>query len=147
RFLHPSFTATAAVHEIARGSTSSPRADTENLARPEPGEGRAEEAEPHGSAGVEAGLLGFSVAIALLGIWIAYRFYVSCPERPDPLAAVSPTAYRTLLNKYYVDEIYDATVVSGTYPSGRGLWTFDRQVVDGAVNGSGWATLVGSWVS
>src|SRR5439155_15441571 len=49
--------------------------------------------------------------------------------------------------KYYVDEMYDATVLSGTFGAGRGLWTFDRRVVDGAVNGSGWATLVGSWLS
>ena len=31
--------------------------------------------------------------------------------------------------------------------SGRGLWTFDRKVVDGAVNGSGWFTLISSWFS
>ena len=40
-----------------------------------------------------------------------------------------------------------ATVVSGTFASGRGLWAFDRKVVDGAVNGSGWVTLVSSWLS
>ncbi len=31
--------------------------------------------------------------------------------------------------------------------AGRGLWTFDRNVVDGAVNGSSWLTLFGSWMS
>jgi NADH:ubiquinone oxidoreductase subunit 5 (subunit L)/multisubunit Na+/H+ antiporter MnhA subunit len=31
--------------------------------------------------------------------------------------------------------------------AGRGLWTFDRRVVDGAVNGSGWLTLFSSWLS
>jgi NADH-quinone oxidoreductase subunit L len=46
-----------------------------------------------------------------------------------------------------VDEIYDATVVSGTMRSGRWLWAFDRRVVDGFVNGSGWLTLISSWMS
>ena len=49
--------------------------------------------------------------------------------------------------KYYVDELYNATVISGTFASGRGLWAFDRKVVDGAVNGSSWLTLVSSWLS
>jgi NADH-quinone oxidoreductase subunit L len=38
-------------------------------------------------------------------------------------------------------------VISGTMASGRGLWVFDRNVVDGAVNGSSWMTLFGSWMS
>jgi NADH-quinone oxidoreductase subunit L len=56
-------------------------------------------------------------------------------------------AHRLLSHKYYVDELYDATVISGTMSSGRALWTFDRTVVDGAVNGSGWATVIGAWFS
>ncbi len=31
--------------------------------------------------------------------------------------------------------------------SGRGLWTFDRNVVDGAVNGTGLVTMISSWFS
>ena len=31
--------------------------------------------------------------------------------------------------------------------SSFGLWGFDRRVVDGAVNGSGWLTVFMSWVS
>ena len=52
-----------------------------------------------------------------------------------------------LSNKYYVDELYNATFVKGTMVSAFGLWTFDRRVVDGAVNGSGWLTVFSSWVS
>ena len=52
-----------------------------------------------------------------------------------------------LTNKYYVDELYNATVVKGLMASARGLWTVDRKVVDGAVNGTGWLTLALSWVS
>ena len=56
-------------------------------------------------------------------------------------------AHRLLSNKYYVDELYNATAISGTFGLGRGLWTFDRRVVDGAVNGTGWFTVIGAWFS
>ena len=88
-----------------------------------------------------------SVLIALAGIGIAWKFYVTTPEISDRLARDFAGAHRLLSNKYYVDELYDATVIGGTFASGRGLWTFDRRVVDGAVNGSGWATLFSSWIS
>jgi len=38
-------------------------------------------------------------------------------------------------------------VISGTFSSGRGLWTFDRNVVDGAVNGSSFLTVFSAWLS
>ena len=48
--------------------------------------------------------------------------------------------YRLLLNKYYVDEVYDATIVQPIkVVSTEGLWRgFDVKVVDGAVNGAGY---------
>jgi NADH-quinone oxidoreductase subunit L len=144
KFLEPSF---VAEHVVARGSTSSPRAEAEN-ARPERVEGRAEEHETaHVSRGVELGLMGFSVAIALIGIGVARKFYVTSPEIADQLAERWAGAHRLLSNKYYVDELYNATVVNGTFSSGRGLWTFDRNVVDGAVNGTSWVTVISSWFS
>ena len=91
--------------------------------------------------------MGFSVLIAGVGIALAWRFYVTNPEISDRLAERWAGAHRTLSNKYYVDELYNATVVSGTMTSGRRLWAFDRTVVDGAVNGSSWMTVFSSWVS
>ena len=91
--------------------------------------------------------MGLSLLIAVAGILLAHRFYVTSPEISDQLADRWAGAHQTLLNKYYVDELYDATVVSGTFASGRGLWAFDRRVVDGAVNGTGWLTIIGSWFS
>ena len=88
-----------------------------------------------------------SVIIALAGIGLAHKFYVANPEISDNLAERWAGPHRVLSNKYYVDELYDATVISGTFASARGLWTFDRRAVDGAVNGTGWATIVSSWLS
>ena len=89
---------------------------------------------PHASYAVEYALMGLSVALAAAGIWFAYRRYWTGPMRDAALAGSG--AYRLLLNKYYVDEVYDATAVHGTLRGGEGLYRFDQKVVDGAVNGS-----------
>ena len=93
------------------------------------------------------GLMAFSVLIGVIGIAVAYRFYVRKPEIAERLKARLSGPHRVLTNKYYVDELYDATVIGGTMSSANGLWTFDRNVVDGAVNGSGWLTIFSSWIS
>ena len=91
--------------------------------------------------------MALSVFLAVGGIWFAYRNYVQQPEKSEQMATSFAGAHRLLTNKYYVDELYDATVVRGTMGSAGGLWTFDSRVVDGAVNGTGWTTIMGSWVS
>ena len=96
---------------------------------------------------VELGLMAFSFLVAIAGISVAYKFYVTSPEISEQLADRFAGAHRTLSNKYYVDELYDATVVSGTMAGGRGLWAVDRNVVDGAVNGTGRVTVIRSWFS
>ena len=136
-FLEPSFTAS----HVA-GSPAEPG----HAAEPAAAEHPAEEAE-HASLGVELGLMGFSVLIAIAGILLARRFYVTNPEISERMASQYAGAHRLLSNKYYVDELYNSTVISGTMSSGRGLWTFDRNVVDGAVNGTGWATVISAWFS
>ena len=140
-FLEPSFTASAVEAPEVAGAAAVPAAAA--------GEPAAEDehAAPHASRGVELGLMGFSVLIALVGIGLAWRFYVTSPEISSQLAERWAGVHRTLSNKYYVDELYNGTFVAGTMAGGRRLWGFDRKVVDGAVNGSGWVTLFSSWVS
>ncbi len=114
--------------------------------RPRATEGR--QRNPRRLARVELGLMVFSVADR--GRRHCPRAEVlrqTSPEISERLAEQFAGAHRTLSNKYYVDELYNATVISGTMASGRGLWAFDRNVVDGAVNGSSWMTLFGSWMS
>jgi len=141
-FLEPSFTAPAAAEPGVRPEGAA--------ARPE-GATAAAEGEPPGeqeaSRGVELGLMAFSVLIAAVGIGLAWTFYVTKPEISVQLAERLAGAHRLLSNKYYVDELYNATVISGTWKSARGLWTVDRNVVDGAVNGAGRLTIISSWLS
>jgi NADH-quinone oxidoreductase subunit L len=148
-FLEPSFTASAVHVEAGGAAAGAAGGAVEGVVAA--GAAEAAETEAHeaseASHGVELGLMGFSVLIAAVGIGLAWKFYVTSPEIPESLAARWPGAHATLLNKYYVDELYGGTVVSGTMSGGRGLWTFDRRVVDGAVNGSSMVTLVSSWAS
>jgi len=142
-FLEPSFTAAPIADRGLRSADSS----IDNSLRNPQSSIRNEEPEHEVSRGVELGLMGFSLLVAIAGISLAWKFYVTSPEISENLAEQFAGAHRTLTNKYYVDEMYDATVISGTFASGRGLWAFDRNVVDGAVNGSSWITLFGSWMS
>jgi NADH-quinone oxidoreductase subunit L len=69
------------------------------------------------SLGVEWLLVGLSVAVALIGIRIAYRYYrgPQAFERPQALANRFRFAHKLLYNKYWVDEFYDAVVVTPLY--------------------------------
>ena len=101
------------------------------------------------SLGLEWGLVFVSVAVALAGIFVAWRFYRNDPDfaRPKALAERFPLVYKLLLNKYWVDEIYNATFVAGTIKLSRLLWEFDSRVVDGVVNGTALSTLGSSFIS
>jgi len=149
-FLEPSFSPPGHV-EMAHApdvATAAPAAAVDDH-----GDEHAAEEGAHGAEGhhapvaVELGLMAFSVAIGIIGILLAYRFYVQTPEVSEAMAARWAGLHRVLTNKYYVDEAYDATVIGGTMASARGLWAVDRTVVDGAVNGTGRLTIVAAWFS
>jgi NADH-quinone oxidoreductase subunit L len=145
-FLEPSFAAPeVAGHGEAPGSGDDGGAAAHG-AQAQAATGHGDETA-HLSRGSELALMAVSVVIGLVGILVAWRIYVRRPELSARLAARFPGAHRVLANKYYVDELYGATVVQGTLDGANGLWTFDRQVVDGAVNGSGWVTIISSWLS
>ena len=102
----------------------------------EPGEAAA--AGDH--TALELTLMAVSSLIALAGIALATQLWLRRREIPARLAAQYPGVHRLLLNKYYVDEVYDATIVQPIkVVSTEGLWRgFDVKVVDGAVNGAGY---------
>ncbi|MEW5976984.1 MAG: NADH-quinone oxidoreductase subunit L, partial [Acidobacteriota bacterium] len=73
------------------------------------------------------------------GWWLAHQFYLKHPEWPERLTERFRALYLTLLNKYWVDELYDAIVVKPTkLVSTYLLWKFvDVVIIDGLVNGTG----------
>jgi len=92
---------------------------------PATGQRIAQSATPH----LELILSGAAVAVALLGWLIADRLYRQKPAEPAQVAAALPGAYKLLANKYYVDEIYGATLV-------KPLLGFSRYVL-------GWVVDIG----
>jgi NADH-quinone oxidoreductase subunit L len=99
----------------------------------------AEAEAAHGGAGTEISLMLVSTVVALAGIGVATIFFLRQPERADRLAASARGLYQLLLNKYYVDEIYDAVIVQPIKrTSQKLLWRgMDAGLIDGTVNAVG----------
>ena len=87
---------------------------------------------------IELTLMGVSTVLAFVGIGLAAFFFLQRPDcgRCARRRSLAPV-YRLLLNKYYVDEIYDAAIVHPLRDgSSSVLWkTVDARIIDGAVNG------------
>jgi NADH-quinone oxidoreductase subunit L len=90
-----------------------------------------------------------SLIVAGLGILLAFVFYQWRKVDADKLAESIKPIYKFSLNKWYLDELYNATVIAGTLVLARFLSLFDGKVVDGAVNGAGHTTKfisrLGGW--
>jgi NADH-quinone oxidoreductase subunit L len=86
-----------------------------------------------------------SIIAAAIGIWVAYRFYITNPERPKRLAEKYSGLYNVVLNKYYVDEFYNLLIVQPIISLGLFCWKItDVRIVDGFANGI--ARSIG-WIS
>jgi NADH-quinone oxidoreductase subunit L len=105
--------------------------------------------EAHHDVGLEVILMAVSVAAAGVGIFLAWRWYAKGNGAvPARLAASMPGVYRTVSNKYYFDEAYEAVVVDGLAKGGgRLLWETDAAVVDLIPNGTSRLTYAFSWIS
>ena len=85
----------------------------------------------HGAAVNETLLVGLTVAIAVIGIALAYFVY----GRQRRIAEEGPL-WRVLAHKYYIDELYDFLFVRPFTAAANWLArAFDPRLVDGAVNG------------
>jgi NADH-quinone oxidoreductase subunit L len=83
-------------------------------------------------------LQGISVAAGVIGILIAYAFYVVRPGLPESLARSLGGVYTVVYNKFFVDEIYDAVIVRPVVVGSETvlLQGVDRSLLDGMVNGA-----------
>lgn len=88
-----------------------------------------------GSVGLEWTLMIISVGLAVSGILLARALYVKRAAVPDVLVGRLGPVYPVLENKYYIDELYNATVIRGTILVSLLLSWFDKYIVDGVVNG------------
>ncbi len=88
-----------------------------------------------------------SLIIAGLGIFLSFSFYQFKIFNPDGVAELIRPFYLLSYNKWYFDEIYDASVIWGTTTFAKILALFDLYIIDGIVNLVGWFTkLVGHFI-
>ena len=130
-YLHPSFVAHGTMHEAAPSAehdAEAAEASPVQIGVP-----------PADHVSVERTLMLVSSVIALTGIGLAWFFFVKSPSTSDAIAQSAAPVHRLLLNKYYVDELYDSAVVHPIQSaSERVLWkVVDADIIDGAVNGAG----------
>jgi NADH-quinone oxidoreductase subunit L len=80
--------------------------------------------------------------IAIAAMVVGRRRTVPAVESPEPRGFAS-----VLYNKWYVDEIYDTVIVKPIMAASRGFARFvDAFLIDGAVNGAGYASRAFGWV-
>jgi NADH-quinone oxidoreductase subunit L len=71
-------------------------------------------------------------AAMLIGLAVAYQFYIRDPAAPKRLAAQHDALYQFLLNKWYFDELYDLVFVRSAKAIGRLFWKVgDGAIIDG----------------
>jgi NADH-quinone oxidoreductase subunit L len=86
-------------------------------------------------------------AIPVSGLLLAGYFYKNAARaEARKAAAASSTLHRVLFHKYYVDEIYQATIVRGTMALARALSWFDGHIVDFLVNGCAKLGVACAWI-
>jgi NADH-quinone oxidoreductase subunit L len=99
--------------------------------------------------GIDGALLIVSVAVAALGIAVAWRLFGvelgSLRRAPDPetvrsITARAPFLYRASLNKWWFDDLYDLLFIRIGGRVAAACWWFDREVIDGTVNAIGAVT-------
>ncbi len=95
--------------------------------------------EPAASPGLALfhALTGWPVIVGILGLLVAWWFYIKSPETPKRLAKSLHGLYTLIFHKYYVDEIYAALIVRPLlWISANLLWhVIDERAIDGTVNG------------
>jgi NADH-quinone oxidoreductase subunit L len=83
--------------------------------------------------------------LGIVGIAVAYLFYVAMPSVPALLANAFRPIYLFVLNKWYFDELYNAVIVRPLVALARILWqTGDATIIDGVPNGLAALTTDGS---
>jgi NAD(P)H-quinone oxidoreductase subunit 5 len=87
-------------------------------------------------------MAGSSVGISLIGITLASLMYLMRKIDPNAIASAIKPLYNLSLNKWYFDDIYHKVFVLGLRRLARQVLEVDFRVVDGAVNLTGFFTLI-----
>ncbi len=92
-----------------------------------------------------------SSAVALGGIALGWRFYTrrgpKTAEEPDPLERLQPDAFAVLRGKFFIDELYEHSVLRWNAACARACRWLDEVVWDNAVRAVSLVALGLSWLS
>jgi len=93
----------------------------------------------HYSHAVEYGLMGLSVAIAVGSILVVYFLYKKRMDKTRDIAEALGPLYKASFNKYWVDEVYETSIIEPTKKISYFLMfrIVDVHIVDGIANGIG----------
>jgi NADH-quinone oxidoreductase subunit L len=83
---------------------------------------------------VHWGLLLVSIAVVFAGMGLAYWMYVAVPDAPTRAANAARGLYQLSLNKFHVDELYDAFLLKPLAGVTQFARIFDQYVVDALVD-------------
>lgn len=73
--------------------------------------------------------------VGVVAIALAYVFYLKCTDLPAKLASALRPLYKLSFNKWYFDEIYQASLINPTKKLGNFFWKIlDTKFVDGIPN-------------
>jgi NADH-quinone oxidoreductase subunit L len=103
----------------------------------------AEAGEHNIGAGLEIALVLLTTAIAVGGLFFARSIYrpADALERARTWADRFPAIHRLLVNKYYVDEIYDRLIVRPLAALSTFFWKgVDNLFIDGSIKAGAWLT-------
>ncbi len=85
--------------------------------------------------------------LALLGVMVAWYFYVRQPSVPVRVALQFPRTYMASLHKFFFDEIYARLVVRPVQGLAADSAAFDKTIIDNAVDFVGRLPMyVGRWL-
>ena len=72
------------------------------------------------------------LGVGLIGITLAYVFYIVKTDLPEQLKSAFHNLYQFLYNKWYFDELYQFLFVKPCFVLGRGFWhVIDGSIIDG----------------
>ena len=89
-------------------------------------------------------LMLISTVVAVSGITLAYLMYYKRSISADKVAERFRPIHTFLYNKWYFDELYQKVIIDPIMKVADYMWNFDARVIDGAVNGTAWLTIVWS---
>lgn len=93
--------------------------------------------EFHGTHAEEWGVMALSTSLAFIGLAMAAFLYLRTTDLPDKIARQFSVLHKILYNKYYVDELYNHTIIRPTFWTAKKILVAitDAKIIEGIVNG------------